>query len=158
MVLSDIEKLIVKYNNCETTLEDEQLLKNYFTQEIVPPHLDMYKPLFGYFLAQKGIQFTKPLQIRSKPFFNYKWIAVAAVTVLMLGTYYRYTQKNDLGTYEDPEIAFTAFSQSMEMISSKFNKGTATVGYLKGVHKGASALGYLNEVNNATRIIFKPAH
>lgn len=154
MVLNDIEKLLAKYNDGETTLEEEELLKHYFTQNMVPPHLEMYKPLFGYFLTQKEEQFTKGIHLKPKSFFNYKWIAVVAVAVVMLGVYYDVT-KDDLGTYEDPELAFNTFSRSMEMISSKLNQGTATVGYLNEVQKGTATLGYLNEVENTTNIIFK---
>jgi len=86
---------------------------------------------------------------------NYKWLAVAAVALLMLGFYFGSSSKQDLGTYEDPQLALNAFSKSMEMISTKFNKGAATVGYLNEVNKGTSTLGYLNEIENTTRIIFK---
>lgn len=91
-----------------------------------------------------------------KLFFSYKWGAVATVTVLMLGCLYYSTLRNDLGTFEDPELAFATFSKSMEMVSLKFNKGKATVGYLNEVHRGTATFGYLNEINNATHIIFKP--
>ena len=38
MVLNNIEKLIEKYDNGETTLKEEQQLKDYFSQQTVPPH------------------------------------------------------------------------------------------------------------------------
>ncbi|MDG1728637.1 MAG: hypothetical protein P8K68_12690 [Algibacter sp.] len=156
MVLDNIEKLLEKYENGETSLKEEQQLKNYFTQETVAPHLEMYKPMFMYFLVNKQEQFTKDVPLKTKTIFNYKWISVAAVAVLMLGFYFGTSLGNsDLGTYEDPQLAFNEFSKSMEMISSKFNKGASTVGYLNEVNKGTSTLGYLNEVENTTSIIFK---
>ena len=164
MVLNNIEKLLEKYENGETSLKEEQQLKHYFTQETVAPHLEIYKPMFAYFLVNKQEQFTKdvPLTLISKKAkrnFNYKWISVAAVALLMLGFYFGTTiGQGDLGTYEDPQLAFNEFSKSMEMISSKFNKGASTVGYLKEVEKGTSTLGYLNEVENTTSIIFKRTH
>ncbi|XMO85646.1 hypothetical protein AAFN75_12700 [Algibacter sp. AS12] len=156
MVLNNIEKLLEKYENGETSLKEEQQLKNYFSQETVAPHLEVYKPMFAYFLVNKQEQFTKDVPLKTTRNFNYKWISVAAVAVLMLGFYFGTTLgQGDLGTYEDPELAFNEFTKSMEMISSKFNKGAATVSYLNEVSKGTSTLGYLNEVENTTSIIFK---
>ena len=156
MVLNNIEKLLEKYENGETSLKEEQVLKNYFTSDTVAPHLEMYKPMFAYFLGNQQERFTKDVPLKTKTIFNYKWISVAAVAVLMLGFYYGNSiSNNDLGTYEDPQLAFNEFSKSMEMISSKFNKGASTVSYLNEVNKGTSTLGYLNEIENTTRIIFK---
>ncbi|WP_194768071.1 hypothetical protein [Tamlana sp. I1] len=156
MVLNNIEKLLEKYENGETTLQEEQALKQFFAQEHVPPHLEMYKPMFAYFAANQDEVFTKNVSLKPKRGFNYTWISVAAVVVLLLGFYFENSNKtNDLGTYNDPEIAFNEFSKSMEMISEKLNQGTATVGYLEEVNKGASTLKYLEELENATSIIFK---
>jgi hypothetical protein len=155
MVLNSIEKLLEKYENGETSLKEEQVLKNYFTSDTVAPHLEMYKPMFEYFLVNQKEQFTKDVPLKTKTIFNYKWISVAAVAVLMLGFYFSNSFSNELGTYEDPQLAFNEFSKSMEMISEKFNKGASTVGYLNEVNKGTSTLGYLNELENSTSIIFK---
>ncbi|MEC3908388.1 hypothetical protein VOI54_15260 [Tamlana sp. 2201CG12-4] len=156
MVLNNIEKLLEKYENGETTLKEEQVLKNYFSSDTIAPHLEVYKPLFAYFLGNRQEQFTKDVPLKTKRNFNYKWISVAAVAVLMLGFYFSTSPtKSELGTYEDPQLAFNEFSKSMELISQKFNKGTSTVGYLNEVNKGTSTLGYLNEIENTTSIIFK---
>jgi len=156
MVLDNIEKLLEKYENGETSLKEEQQLKHYFKKETVAPHLEMYKPMFAYFLVNQQERFTKDVPLKTKRNFNYKWISVAAVAVLMLGFYFGTSiYGGDLGTYEDPQLAFNEFSKSMEMISEKFNTGASTVSYLNEVNKGASTLGYLNEIENATSIIFK---
>ncbi|WP_100612661.1 hypothetical protein [Confluentibacter lentus] len=155
MVLNNIEKLLEKYENGETSLKEEQQLKNYFSQETVAPHLEIYKPMFAYFLVNQQEQFTKHVPLNTKKVFNYKWISVAAVAVLMLGIYLKSTINNDLGTIQDPELAFNEVSKSLEMISKTFNKGTSTLGYLEEYGKGASTLEYLNEIEKGTSIIFK---
>ncbi len=161
MALNNIEKLLEKYENGETTLKEEQHLKNYFSQDTVDPHLEMYKPMFAYFKVNQQEQFTKdvpliPIANRTKSIFNYKWISVAAVAVLMLGFYFKSTTKDDLGTYDDPQLAYNEVVKSLAMISIQFNKGTSTVSYLNELDKGTSTIGYLNEIENTRNIIFKP--
>ena len=156
MVLNSIEKLLEKYENGETSLKEEQVLKNYFQSDNVAPHLEMYKPMFDYFLVNKQEQFTKDVPLKTKKTYMYQWISVAAVVVLLIGVYFGTSSNTqDLGTYDDPQLAFNAFSESMNLVSKEFNKGASTVGYLEEVNKGASTLGYLNELENSTQIIFK---
>ena len=111
--------------------------------------------MFEYFLVNQQEQFTKQVPLKTKTSFNYTWISVAAMVVLALGFYFGLSSRNDLGTYEDPELAFIEFSKSMEMISTKFNKGASTFNYLNEVNKCTSTLGYLNAIENTTSIIFK---
>jgi len=144
MVLNNIEQLLEKYDNGETTLPEEQQLKDYFSQETVAPHLEMYKPMFTYFLANQQEQFTKDVPLKSKPNNWYKWISVAAVAVIMLSVYFNRPSPDLYGTYspEEKEMAYNEVKQSLEMISTHFNKG-------------ASSINYLSEVDNTTSLIFK---
>lgn len=147
MVLNNIEALLEKYESGETSLKEEQLLKNYFSQEIVAPHLEVYKPVFAYFTASQQEQFTKEIKFKNKNAFNYKWLAVAAFVVLTTGYYLKtpvVDSYNDYayGTYDNPEDALKEVTKSLDMISNQFNKGASTVNYL-------------NEIENTTSIIFK---
>lgn len=160
MVLNNIEKLLKKYENGETSLKEEQVLKNYFSSDTVAPHLESYKPMFEYFLVSKQEQFTKDVPLKTKRLFNYKWISVAAVVVLMLAVYFKKPVVNSYeeyayGTYNEPEEALNEVSRSLAMISQNFNKGASTVGYLNEVNKGTSTIGYLSEIDKTTSIIFK---
>ena len=50
-----IEQLLERYWDCETTIEEEQILRAFFHQEDVPSNLIQYKPLFVYQKEQKSI-------------------------------------------------------------------------------------------------------
>ena len=157
MVLNNIEKLLEKYENGETSLKEEQQLKSYFSQETVAPHLEMYKPMFTYFLVNEKEQFTKNIPLKTKKTFNYKWISVAAVAVLLISVYFSnpFVVQDDLGTYDDPEVAYNEVTKALELISANFNKGAGKVSYLNGIETGMSKVGYLDEMNNTTKKIFK---
>jgi len=48
-----IEQLIDSYFACTTTLQEEQILRSFFSQEDVPGHLAQYADLFQYETAAK---------------------------------------------------------------------------------------------------------
>jgi len=158
MVLNNIEKLLEKYDNGETSLNEEQQLKDYFSQETVAPHLEMYKPMFDYFLASQQEQFTKHLPLETKKVYNYKWLSVAAVAVLMIGFYFNnsFTQ-NDLGTYNEDQaqLAYNEIAKSLELVSRNFNRGTSQVSYLGAMDNASTQVNYLEAMNNPMERIFK---
>lgn len=43
-----IEQLLERYWNCETSIEEEQILNAFFHQKDLPAHLEMYRSLFCY--------------------------------------------------------------------------------------------------------------
>ncbi|MGM9693551.1 MAG: hypothetical protein ACI3YC_00895 [Alloprevotella sp.] len=54
-----IEQLLERYWNCETSLEEEQILRTFFTQKEVPAHLARYRELFIYENAQQDVSLGK---------------------------------------------------------------------------------------------------
>lgn len=50
--MKDIETLLNKYFEGETTCEEERLLRRFFTEGLVPEHLQIYRPMFAFFEAE----------------------------------------------------------------------------------------------------------
>lgn len=48
-----IEQLLERYWSCETSLEEEDILRAFFSQDNIPADLMRYKPLFAYGAMQK---------------------------------------------------------------------------------------------------------
>ncbi|NBP71134.1 MAG: hypothetical protein EBU52_20645, partial [Cytophagia bacterium] len=48
-----IEQLLAKYWECETTLDEEKTLREFFNQPEVPAHLNESASLFRYFEQQR---------------------------------------------------------------------------------------------------------
>ncbi|MEW2922383.1 hypothetical protein AB1A65_12990 [Muricauda sp. ANG21] len=126
MELDNIEKLVEKYFKANTTVAEEEQLRDYFSQEKVATHLEQYKPVFNYFSIAKEERFTK--QVPLKPSVNYyKWISVAAVAVLTFGIYFgnQYQEK------KKAEHAYQETMKAFELLAENFNRGTEKVAYLK---------------------------
>lgn len=161
MVLDNIEKLLKKYENGETSLNEEQQLKDYFSQEVVEPHLEVYKPMFQYFLETKQEQFTKDVPLKTKKKFNYKWISVAAVIVLMFGIYNQInkpvTSIDQLSKEE--QLAYYQAVEGLKYLGVNLNRGTENMEALNllssNLIKGSKSIGYIDEFSKATNKILK---
>lgn len=49
----NIEELLNKYFEGETTCEEERQLRQYFAEGMVPEHLEVYRPMFAFFNKKK---------------------------------------------------------------------------------------------------------
>ena len=126
MGLANIEKLLEKYLDAETTIAEEKKLKNYFSSENVAPHLQEYQELFGYFSTNKNERFTKTIQLKTQKT-NWKWLSVAASIVLLVSVYTGY-QKNQQRKaeklYHETQMAFG-------MLAANLNKGSDAIAQLQ---------------------------
>jgi len=141
MELDRIENILEKYFQGETSIAEENELRNYFSSSNVAQHLEQYKPLFGYFSLAKEHQFTPEIPILPRPRDkkrNVAWISIAASVVVLLGigTYAYYSadvvnKNQDLGTYDDPEEAFRATQKALSLLSDNVNVGIESVLYIQ---------------------------
>lgn len=59
-----IDELLDKYFEGETSCEEERELRRFFTEEEVPEHLQMYRPLFAY-LNREATSMAEPTEEKS---------------------------------------------------------------------------------------------
>ena len=140
---SRLQQLLQKYWSGETTLEEEQLLKDHFHQAEVPEELSEVAAMFRYFEQTKknalnDIAFDRTLieKVTGKSkqgkmrnlIFNSMRIA-AGVVVVMAATWFirkeirQTTPQEVVDTYDDPKLAFEETKKALMMISKSF--GTA---------------------------------
>lgn len=126
MELDNIEKLLEKYFEATSSVAEEETLRRYFTQEQVAPHLEQYASMFQYFSVAKEERFTKQVPLKPRRF-NYKWISVAAVAVLVFGIYFgnQYQEK------KQAEYAYNETKKALQLLAENFGKGTEKVAYLR---------------------------
>ncbi|MNK06541.1 hypothetical protein D3C87_244400 [compost metagenome] len=132
MELKIIEKLLDKYFEAETSTAEEKELKNYFSSSDVAPHLEQYRPLFGYISQESSRQFEKSIPLKTKRHYA-AWISIAASVVLMLGMFTFYNSQpseEELGTYDNPEVAFRETQKALNMLSENVNVGVSSINYI----------------------------
>lgn len=64
MDYKDIEQLLERYWQCETSIEEEAALRNFFSKEDVPAHLLRYKNLFVYQQVQQEVGLGEDFDVR----------------------------------------------------------------------------------------------
>ena len=152
-----IEELLQKYWNAETSLEEEQQLREFFNCEPVPENLKETASLFRYFETQKllgvnDVSFDANLKKKLKPagkVISLSMIQLARIAagllVVIAATFFirqevkkAYPDVNE-DTYTDPKVAFEETKKALMMISKSFNKA----------QKEASKINVFNEATEA---------
>lgn len=137
MELNKIEILLEKYFQGETSIAEENELKEYFSSSKISQDLEQCQSLFGYFSNEKQqISKQKPL-IKSRKS-NLKWWSIAASVLVLLGigTYGYFVfdnsnQNQDLGTFDNPEVAFIETQKALSLLSTQINTGYNSMLYIK---------------------------
>lgn len=150
----NIEALLEKYWNAETTLEEERELQEFFKESNFPENLADTAALFRYFEAEKAKKLnenfdttvTKQVQARhgGKIVDMTNWFRVARIaagvivvvaSIYLVGQEVRKSGKNIDDTESDPKLAFEETKKALLMISKNFNKA----------QREASRINLLNE-------------
>lgn len=125
MELANIEKILKKYLDGETSLQEEATLKTYFLSENVAPEHEEYIPLFLYFKSSKEDTFTKTIQLNSKKT-NWKWLSVAASVALLVSLYFGKQIQNK----HEADKQFAQVSKALKLLSTNLKKGEAAIANL----------------------------
>ncbi len=148
MELDKIEILLEKYFEGETSVTEENQLKDYFSSPDVAQHLEQYKPVFGYFSQAKEQKSEQVIPLQSKKR-NVAWLSIAASVVVLLGagtfTYFNYNgNPQNLGTYDDPEVAFRETQKALSLLSNNVNVGVESVQYIQEYENAKSKVFTVN--------------
>lgn len=130
MELARIEKLIDKYEEATTSIQEEQELRAYFNGTNVAPHLEHYQPMFQYLSMAKQETFTKELPLQPRKSNYRRWLAIASVFVLSMGTYFTYQMNQGPTEEEQALMAYKETKEALQLLSKHFNQGAEKVTYL----------------------------
>ena len=159
MELNNIERLLEKYEEGQTTLQEEAQLKHYFTTETVAPHLEVYRTIFAYYSSDEQFSYQRPLQMtRSKPT-QYRWLGSAVVIAIMFSAYMSLTSReNHMQLSTEEQFAYNETLKAFDLISNQLHKGTASFKALNIIstsfEKGQQNVVFLEEFNTSTNRLF----
>jgi hypothetical protein len=158
MNLHEIEKLLEKYFEGETSLSDELRLRDYFAAGNVP---EKWKGLAGYFSfvtreqdqqlttdgfdekvmsAVKGNKLSPIIDLH-RPWIY--WIAgVAASVLILVAVFVKFDPFSSRleDTYKDPQTAYMEARKILLYVSAKFNKGTSSLKPVATLQTGLNEL------------------
>jgi hypothetical protein len=133
-----IKLLLDKYLEGLTDIKEEQTLSEYFNGEDVKPEWMVYKSMFTYFQASHEEQPTKTFKPKVVPFWK-SWHNIAAILMVAFATTLFFKSQpgstQDLGTFEDPEVALEETIKVFDFIGDKLNAGKKEISHLQTLEK-----------------------
>jgi hypothetical protein len=168
MELNRIKQLLEKYYEGSTSLEEEQLLKDFFRYHPVPAELEADKELFLFTASEANVHpLNSPLEQRLtnwidlqdvktnrkiKLIWVYRVTGIAATFAIVLTCYLMYVQpKNKVAikdTYTNPEVAYAEAKRALLYVSEQLNKGTAPLGQVGKLNKEMNRLSTISSFND----------
>jgi hypothetical protein len=133
-----ITLLVTKYFEGETTLAEEKVLKEYFSSTDIASNLVQYQPLFAYLSNTSKQEFVQKMPLVKSNNNPIKWLSIAASVVVLLGIgFYTFNNSSspkattELGTYDDPQVAFEETQKALALLSNHVNVGIESVRYVE---------------------------
>ncbi|SHN39347.1 hypothetical protein [Chitinophaga sp. CF418] len=148
MEFNKVRELLDRYWDGTSTLEEEEVLRSFFSREIanLPADLKEAQPLFRYFAEESDIPMpvfpdiempvarTPERPVRQMIWQH--WMKYAAMLLVAVGIGYAARQVeskqdrimaslSEQDTFDDPEKAFAVTQKALQLLSRNLNKGTA---------------------------------
>jgi hypothetical protein len=139
--MKEIEKIIAKYLEGESSLEEEKQLREYLKKDTVPKEYLYLKDEFSYFefvsnekcnintdeLLKSQKRQAKVYKLSEMQRFAIKVSSAAATLIIVIAAYFIFVVDNDKypnDTIKDPQIAYKEAQHAFGLVSEKLNKGT----------------------------------
>ncbi|WP_010230445.1 hypothetical protein [Gillisia marina] len=141
MELNDLRTLVQKFEEGKTSLQEERDMKKYFNSNEVPEEFIAYKSLFNFNVASRNIEYSKEIQLNSKPKRKWAYAGVAASILIVMSFLFfndltnKKLDEQNLGTIEDPEQAYLKTKETLQMVADVFSEGREDLEYLNEFNK-----------------------
>lgn len=141
MKKEELNRLLEKYYNGQSTVEEEEVLRSFFNGTDIPEGYEAEKAIFVYYSASMDIpepsddfegriltgidEFGNRSNLSGNRNIIRVILSTAAGLLILAGSYFFFTDKNELqDTFTDPELAYAETIKILMDVSSQLNKGT----------------------------------
>ncbi len=138
--MKNINHLLEKYWKSETTLHEENILREYFTSDSVPPDHKQYADLFNYFSLSANVAMPDGKKAKTITMVSRRerksWLrpmmGAAASLVIMFAVFTFYNNTNpsmsdNVYVVESPDEALEITKDALAFLSINVDKGTSTM-------------------------------
>ena len=162
MKQEQVQKLLEKFYNGETTLEEEKKLRDYFLGGKVPETLaadrEYFLAMAGYHDKKTSSSLTTSLEnlvdahtpetresrLHIKPALAWS-LSVAASLLLLVGVYFTWVRQAPKDTYSDPQLAYRETQRVLLYVSQQFNKGAGQLTRLDEINTPAKEMSRIQQ-------------
>lgn len=140
MESNNIKNLLIKYEEGNTSIEEERILQKYFTSGDVPAHLKEYQSMFSFTANAREHRYNGKM-LPQKKRKRFAWMGIAASIVIAMGIFLAVNNPTEelshqsLGTIEDPEEAYLKARETLLLVSQAFNTGKEDLTYVEEFDK-----------------------
>jgi hypothetical protein len=174
--LVKVRKMLERFYQGDSTLEEEKWLQDYFSSTTVPGELLPDRELFEAFRsADENIPVPRDLnkkildtidrvdkrELRTRRISIYSLSGLAAGLLAMIAVYVfflrtdepvQYAGYQGVDTYEDPMVAYEEAKRTLAYVSDKLNYGTSELKHMQQVSKTTTdPLKSLSKINKGSR-------
>ena len=147
----ELNRLLEKYYNGESTEEEERTLKDFFTNSDSIKGYETEKKIFGFFSEESNIPELSPdfemkligeidaYERKTKLFTQKRFIysvlsTVAALLFAVTSYFFLFNKEENFDTYSDPKIAYNETVRILFNISSQLNRGNKALKPIGKMH------------------------
>ncbi len=142
MEYNNIQKLLDKYFEGETSMQEEQQLRSYFASDTVNVAFEMYAPLFGAFQKASELTYDAPIVLPKKKF-PFKYVASIAAVAIVALVFWVQNVNNETSissTYASEEVAILKTKQALGVMSQIITNTTTKLEVVNEFDKASSTL------------------
>jgi hypothetical protein len=173
MKKEELDRLLAKYYNGETTGEEEDILRVFFTAGDVPPGYEAEIDIFSFY--NNAVEVPEPsddLEVRifagidnadeqpgkrtNRKYFVTFLSSAAAIAVLMLSYFIFKGNAVPRDTYTDPKIAYAETMQILMNVSSQLNQGVRALEPVGKMNEAVEmSISSIKRINKTTSLVDK---